>query len=231
MTLKTFKEHLNEMSNQDVLTKHFTTLGEKLKKDFIKNIEKRMWREIEEFRTMLEKESKKFKKVDRYWEGGRSNAYKMANSRSFQFNRLLISAYTPFDNKEDGSFYVSSEFGPQKIVNKKKLKELVKRESESMAATFLGAFIQKNTEKISTIIKDKQLSKFDFSVSSSSLNGSGKVEFTDGSKFSMTFSTVLNVSKNGNFFYRWPTRFRNVFLSDGTKMKSPSEAKMKKEFA
>ena len=62
------------------------------------------------------------------------------------------------------------------------------------------------------------------------LVGHIRVDLTNGSGFTMQFSIVHAFSNKGKYFQRFPTTFHNVVLSDGTEMKKPSEAKMKREF-
>ena len=56
-------------------------------------------------------------------------------------------------------------------------------------------------------------------------------EFEDGSRFTVQNSIVLSYSVYGKPFYRYPTTFHNVILPNGDKLRNPSEAKIKKEFA
>lgn len=56
------------------------------------------------------------------------------------------------------------------------------------------------------------------------------ISFPDGSGFTIQSQIVHAVSKNGVFFSRHPMTFHNVTYEDGTRMKTPSAARMKKEF-
>jgi hypothetical protein len=54
--------------------------------------------------------------------------------------------------------------------------------------------------------------------------------FADGASFDVQSQVVWKTSVNGVHFPQFPTCFRNVKLSNGTKMELPSEAKMKEAF-
>ena len=99
----------------------------------------------------------------------------------------------------------------------------------------IDGFIHKNVSKIAKIFERKSKisnHKVIYSkVSNAGLVDSRMViEFEDKSKFTVYSSTEVSFSSKGKPFYRYPTRFTDVILSDGRKMSQPSEEKMAKEF-
>ena len=103
------------------------------------------------------------------------------------------------------------------------------------AADIVDHFVYKNSGKLAHIITTKNNMK---AVTISNVKVSrGAVEcdlfltFTDGSEFTANSSVVRAVSSLGKLFYRYPTIFRNVKLSDGSRLVGPSEDKMDKTFA
>lgn len=113
-------------------------------------------------------------------------------------------------------------------------KETLKAEAQKMTDEIIDGFVYKNTHKIAFILTKKNNLK-NVSISNVRFNA-GVIEcdvkctFNDGSEFRVHNQVVMSSSKYGNWFYRYPTTFHNVKLSDGSKMTSPSELKMEKNF-
>lgn len=113
--------------------------------------------------------------------------------------------------------------------------DFIKKMAQEAADQIIDGFIYKNTGKIAFVIYKKNNMK---SVKLDNVHiGQGKVEsdlhfeFKDGSRFTATSSVVGAVSKYGKWFYRYPTTFHNVLMSDGKKLSGPSEQKMEEVFA
>jgi hypothetical protein len=98
----------------------------------------------------------------------------------------------------------------------------------------VNGFISKNSSKLALILQKKDAPKSHKILNTNIRNGmvenSMQFEFNDGSSFVLESSVVYKYSKTGKLFFQYPTRFKNVKLADGTKMKMPSEEKMIKEF-
>jgi hypothetical protein len=101
------------------------------------------------------------------------------------------------------------------------------------AKEILEAFIEKNLVKLTSIVSRKG----DFAdaevlrgIRRGGLQGTIKVNFTDGSHFTVDNNIVFVENQFGTRFNRFPTTFHNVSLR-GTKMKNPSEKKMNEVFA
>ena len=114
----------------------------------------------------------------------------------------------------------------QKIVDLR-----IEREAEQAASMFYDAFLNKNMVKFTGIIKNNEIKKSSHNVNADSLTGTISFDFESGAKFVVSFSVVSKFSKYNVFFYQFPTRFHNVVKSDGSKLSSPSEEKMKLEFS
>lgn len=98
----------------------------------------------------------------------------------------------------------------------------------------IEGFVAKNTSKLSLIFQKKsevKSHKINHTyIRNGTLENSMYFEFPDGSSFVINSQVVYKWSSNGRAFMQFPTRFMNVKMADGTKMKMPSEAKMIKEF-
>jgi hypothetical protein len=98
----------------------------------------------------------------------------------------------------------------------------------------IDGFVSKTASKLANIFEKKTGVKEHRIVRTNIRNG--MVEnvmffvFDDNSKFTLESSVIYKVSSTGKFFFQYPTRFKDVFFADGTKMKMPSEEKMIKEF-
>lgn len=99
---------------------------------------------------------------------------------------------------------------------------------------FRERFVFKNLRKLVSIVAGKgnlsSAERIGLDVSLAGLQGSFRFEFTDGSSFEVDNSAVRGVSPRGRLFVRFPLTFHRVVLSDGTRMRSPSEEKMNTEF-
>lgn len=108
--------------------------------------------------------------------------------------------------------------------------EIIKARAEQFGQDMVTAFIHKVGMKLSGIVNKK-----DGSHKVSIRGGSLKdywmhFTFADGAHFDVQSQVVWKRSINGVQFPQFPTCFRNVVKSDGSKMELPSEAKMKESF-
>jgi len=101
---------------------------------------------------------------------------------------------------------------------------------DTATENFATSFLAKNTKKVTGVIGDDTIKSISIRLHTD-LTGRVNVELTNGSRFSMTFDIITKWSSRGTMFNQFPTRFANVRFADGSKMKNPSEAKMKREFA
>lgn len=113
-------------------------------------------------------------------------------------------------------------------------KAKLKPKATEMTNDILDMFINKNTSKLAEIVKNKDNMKKITVVNAGAgrgvIEGLMKLTFKDGSQFDVTNKAVMSFSKYGKPFYRFPTTFHRVTLADGSKLRSPSEKKMKEEF-
>lgn len=113
-------------------------------------------------------------------------------------------------------------------------KEIINRMIENNYRDILDSFIGKNASKLALILQKKGVPKEHKILRTNIKNGmvenSMSFEFEDSSSFILESSVIYKYSNMGKLFFQYPTRFKNVKLSDGTLMKMPSEEKMIKEF-
>lgn len=118
------------------------------------------------------------------------------------------------------------------------------KEAKSYRTAIEERFIRKNVHKLSMIVDNKgNLKKITELPSkavhvvptSSTIEAGLKFEFEDGSSFEVVNKIITKQSagnrwQRGTMFEQYPTTFHNVVMSDGSRMKTPSEEKMVKEF-
>jgi len=98
-------------------------------------------------------------------------------------------------------------------------------------------FVEKNTERISAIARRKsqpfrvQILRERDDQGVAGYGGDVKFTFDDGSSFTLRNKTIYKRSTGGRFFMQFPTTFHDVKMPDGSKMPSPSEARMLDVFA
>jgi len=150
---------------------------------------------------------------------GSTSTYDLYKSRDdYHLNKIL-------------SNFLDSEYGPNGhyvYSVKKDYKSIVDKMAKQSAKDAVESFVLKMKMKLSVIVGSRGIG---VDVSGNSNRNTISFEFEDKSRFTVQNSIVLSYSVYGKPFYRYPTTFHNVILPDGKKLSSPSEAKIKKEFA
>jgi hypothetical protein len=151
------------------------------------------------------------KKYDHY--------YKFSNpDHNFQY-RCVTFGYAPVYIKNCSQ--VIKYLAPEVV--KEKIRKTVAEDLKSM----FDSYIAKQTEKVNGILKGRKAT-----VSSSvsrNLEGYYKFALADGAKFGMQTQIVWKTSPKGKRFWQFPTTFHNAIKANGTTIKNPSEANLKKE--
>lgn len=123
---------------------------------------------------------------------------------------------------------------PAVIKSDSEIEKIVKKLAEDQTKQILEHFIGKNTDKMALIFQKKTGLKSHKILSNNVRNGILEnlmfIEFDDGSSFKIFSQVEYARSARGLDFLRMPTRFTDVKMADGSKMSSPSEEKMIKEF-
>lgn len=111
---------------------------------------------------------------------------------------------------------------------------ILEKEAARMTKEMMERFISKNTSKLSEITAKKNnlntIELLSASTSRGVVEGSMKLTFNDKSEFTVHNKVVLSHSKYNKPFYRFPTTFHDVILSNGTKVSKPSEESMVSQF-
>lgn len=111
-----------------------------------------------------------------------------------------------------------------------RLKKLI----DNNVRDIIEGFIAKSSAKLALILEKKGNPRSHSILRTNIRNGmvenSMKFEFEDKSSFVLESSVVYKYSQTGKLFFQYPTRFKNVRLSDGSMMRMPSEKKMIEEF-
>jgi dsDNA-binding SOS-regulon protein len=131
-------------------------------------------------------------------------------------------------------FVAKTENGKKILKLQPNSREKVEKLAADTSTEIIEGFIFKSSSKLALILQKKDKPKnhsiIKTNISNGMVENSMKFEFNDGSSFTMESSVVYKYSKTGTLFTQYPTRFKNVKLSDGSLMKAPSEEKMIKEF-
>lgn len=126
----------------------------------------------------------------------------------------------------------------KKVYHKFALKDnaddIIKRAIANYVQDIIDGFVGKNTSKLSLIFQKKpEVSEHKIirsTVRQGMLENIMYFKFPDGSNFRIESQVIYKMSQMGKPFLQYPTRFSDVTMADGTKMKTPSEEKMIKEF-
>ena len=114
-------------------------------------------------------------------------------------------------------------------LNKKKAEKYAKREADYSTSMLFDGFVAKNVAKMEGVLKGLKVENIKLNLSGN-LQGNMVVVCEKNASFSMSFQIEYAYSKLNKLFGRFPTRFHDATKTDGTKIKSASESKMKKEF-
>ena len=193
-----------------VLNKEIEEELEKIGKGFAKDLETNF---EDHYHVIIKKYQADAKRV------GRTNTYDLYQTKqNYHLNKLL------------GNF-LDSEFqkgGGYEYSLKKDYKSIIDKMAKQSAKEAVEGFVLKMKNKLSVIVGSH---KMGVDVSGNSSRNTISFEFEDKSRFTVQNSIVLSYSVYGKPFYRYPTTFHNVILPSGDKLKNPSEARVKKEFA
>lgn len=101
---------------------------------------------------------------------------------------------------------------------------------------FKGRMIRKLGPLVDEKAKQTESSDFTFTIISAyvsdyTIEGRFSLKFTDGSSFSVTHQIESSYSIHGKYFLRFPTRFSDITLADGTHFNALSEDILYKKFA
>jgi len=110
-----------------------------------------------------------------------------------------------------------------------RLEKFAREETER---TF-GLWTARNVAKLAPIVEARGgagIKVLWATVASSGVETAMELGFPDGSGFTYTNGVEYAVSPLGKEFARFPARFHDVTMADGTRMKGPSEAKVKEAF-
>ena len=125
----------------------------------------------------------------------------------------------------------------RKYVKRPDAAEIIETRALKEADFFKEQFVIKNLRKLASVIDNKTKSsalstveELGRKVSIGSLEGTLRMTFRDGSKFSVTNSVEGATSPLGKYFHRFPLRFHDAFNEQGAKIKGASEEVMNNEF-
>jgi hypothetical protein len=116
------------------------------------------------------------------------------------------------------------------IVNLDAAPALIDKAANKFADAVVADFKRKVTEKMFDIVQSKISLLSNISGGGMISRNSFRFDFSDGSGFTTLAQIVHACNAHGTFYQRYPLTFHNVTVS-GTKMKTPSEAKVKEAFA
>ena len=193
-----------------VLNKEIEQELEKIGKGFAKELEENFEDHYHRLIKQYQADVKKYDKTNTY------DLYK--SNDNYHLNKIL-------------SNFLDSAYGPNGhyvYSLKKDYVSIVDKMAKQSAKDAVEGFVLKMKNKLSVIVGGKGIG---VDVSGNSNRNTISFEFADGSKFTVQNSIVLSYSVYGKPFYRYPTTFHNVILPNGDKLRNPSEAKIKKEFA
>lgn len=149
---------------------------------------------------------------------------------------------SPFDMPKDPSlraiastvFRTTTKAGKQILEFIPNHEDRLKKLIDSNVRDIVDGFVGKSASKLALILQKKGMPKSHdivrTNVRNNMVENSMKFVFEDSSSFTLESSVVYKYSQMGKLFFQYPTRFKNVKLSDGSNMKMPSEKKMIEEF-
>lgn len=134
-----------------------------------------------------------------------------------------------------GIIFMVRGYGRNKTLElKPNSKQTLQKTVDNTADDIINQFVGKTSKKLSNVFEKKAEVKnyriLKNNVNNNLIENELKVEFADGSEFILDSKVIYKYSKTGKLFIQFPSRFTSVKLSDGSRMRAPSEEKMIKEF-
>ncbi len=164
------------------------------------------------------------KPVFSHWDAWPTNGrmsrfeYRTNNNKARTFSALLVR------DPAQGDGYVAH----QNYVVAEDFDARVARMAEKFATEQLASYVAKLTGKLHEVWGSKEIQEIQFAGSLDYHRIS--FNFKGGSCFTIQNAVVHHVNQHGTWYAQFPSTFHNVVLSDGTRMKAASEAKMKQLF-
>ncbi len=199
------------MNNNEILTSTFTDIINEIREDYVSEVRQMMVEELERLTPITV--------------GTRYSAYSPLERSQFRsvMKEVLCSTMDDEGNKTNRPYGPINRWNDEDGIN-----ALFDKESKYLGEMFVNAFLAKNISKFNGVVKENKIIRISHSIG---LNLTGVITVEcENSSFDASFSIVHKMSNRGTYFQQFPTRFHNVVLADGSSMKSPSEAKMKKIF-
>jgi hypothetical protein len=190
---------------------------EKVLEGMKKNVEE----DLRAHYTRLAKQAMEWEGMTVYEQGKASDQIYHKNNRSWKFSN---------PDYKFQQYLINYDYKPGvvgqiiKIVNVQK--NIDKWVADGLRDMF-ESFIAKQTEKVNGIIKGRKVQVK--SWISRSLEGTFDFILGDGAKFRMQTQIVWKTSPKGKRFWQFPTTFHNAIKANGTAIRNPSEANLKKE--
>lgn len=235
--LKDFSDELANMKSMIVKKKKEKVKEEEEKKQNelillshkdVKKVKSKLEEYMSDIRSeiLLSRESFYNKKVEKIKEEAEKNlnGYELYKKMSGDYLTRKV-----FNIVNKSNRMHSFELNDEKNI-KIKTKELAKQDSDDI----VDFFINKMTSKLAPVIfkKDnlKEILRSDYNVNNGLIEMSLGLRFEDKSSFNINSSVEYSYSKLDNIFLRFPSRFSDITLPDGKKLKNPSEKVINNEF-
>lgn len=166
-----------------------------------------------------------------------SQVYKQMDDKIAKINKEMVGAKSWWEVSKkirDQDLYMSAQslldLNSRPLVLRKDWQEKATKMVANRVDDMISHILQRGTEKISRIIEKKgkpQAAKvIRHSFRGIALEIQMLFQFEDGSSFETKITVEFALSNRGKAFYRFPTRFTNVKMADGSKMSAPNERKM-----
>lgn len=166
-----------------------------------------------------------------------SQVYKQMDAKIAKIEKEMVGAKSWWEvNKKirDQDLYLTAQslldLNSRPLVLRKDWQEQATKMVTNRVDDLISHILARGTEKISRIIEKKgkpQIAKvLRHSFRGIALEMQMLFQFEDGSSFETKITVEFAMSNRGKAFYRFPTRFTNVKMADGSKMSAPNERKM-----
>ena len=148
-----------------------------------------------------------------------------------KFGRNLGGGY--YGNSADSAFsqrllkYTFSFPQRMELIPEAEIRTYIAKTTARDVQQMFESFILKQTEKVNGILKGRKVKVH--SQVYPNLEGTFAFTLEDGSKFLMKTQVVWKISPKGKRFWQFPTTFHNAIKADGVRIRTPSEAVLKKE--
>lgn len=128
--------------------------------------------------------------------------------------------------RRDGNFLES----PFIELDEKEVKRFSEKEAKLSGGKLFNGLALRTNQRLKEVIKRLKVEDITVTINKKNMDGNLLIQCNKGTSFSMSFKVDMKMSKKRVWVGTFRIRFKDIVKSDGTKLETATEKKMKEEF-